>query len=79
LTTGNQLVSDIPADWLDNFNQADNMLEFYNNPPNDYHQKQDQLTYSGARIEVPLNTDLKTLTPDKTKLGLKTGRTLFEQ
>ncbi|HEL8282061.1 TPA: MucBP domain-containing protein, partial [Listeria monocytogenes] len=79
LTTGNQLVSDIPADWLDNFNQADNMLEFYNNPPNDYHQKQDQLTYSGARIEVPLNTDLKTLTPDKTKLGLKSGRTLFEQ
>lgn len=79
LTTGNQLVSDIPADWLDNFNQADNILEFYNNPPNDYHQKQDQLTYSGARIEVPLNTDLKTLTPDKTKLGLKTGRTLFEQ
>ncbi|EAF5781431.1 LPXTG cell wall anchor domain-containing protein [Listeria monocytogenes] len=79
LTTGNQLVSDIPADWLDNFNQADNMLEFYNNPPNDYHQKQDQLTYSGARIEVPLNTDLKTLTPDKTKLGLKSDRTLFEQ
>ncbi|HAA5707673.1 TPA_asm: cell surface protein [Listeria monocytogenes] len=79
LTTGNQLVSDIPADWLDNFNQADNMLEFYNNPPNDYHQKQDQLTYSGARIEVPLNIDLKTLTPDKTKLGLKSGRTLFEQ
>ncbi|EAD3580204.1 TPA: MucBP domain-containing protein [Listeria monocytogenes] len=79
LTTGNQLVSDIPADWLDNFNQADNMLEFYNNPPNDYHQKQDQLTYSGARIEVPLNTDLKTLTPDKTKLDLKSGRTLFEQ
>ncbi|CBY75429.1 TPA: MucBP domain-containing protein [Listeria monocytogenes] len=79
LTTGNQLVSDIPADWLDNFNQADNMLEFYNNPPNDYHQKQDQLTYSGARIEVPLNTDLKILTPDKTKLGLKSGRTLFEQ
>ncbi|MEY6579383.1 MucBP domain-containing protein [Listeria monocytogenes] len=79
LTTGNQLVSDIPADWLDNFNQADNMLEFYNNPPNNYHQKQDQLTYSGARIEVPLNTDLKTLTPDKTKLGLKSGRTLFEQ
>lgn len=79
LTKGNQLVSDIPADWLDNFNQADNMLEFYNNPPNDYHQKQDQLTYSGARIEVPLNTDLKTLTPDKTKLGLKSGRTLFEQ
>ncbi|EAF8540565.1 LPXTG cell wall anchor domain-containing protein [Listeria monocytogenes] len=79
LTTGNQLVSDIPADWLDNFNQADNMLEFYNNPPNDYHQKQDQLTYSGARIEVPLNTNLKTLTPDKTKLGLKSGRTLFEQ
>ncbi|EAK9421190.1 LPXTG cell wall anchor domain-containing protein [Listeria monocytogenes] len=79
LTTGNQLVSDIPADWLDNFNQADNMLEFYSNPPNDYHQKQDQLTYSGARLEVPLNTDLKTLTPDKTKLGLKSGRTLFEQ
>ncbi|ELO8893663.1 MucBP domain-containing protein [Listeria monocytogenes] len=79
LTTGNQLVSDIPADWLDNFNQADNMLEFYNNPPNDYHQKQDQLTYSGARLEVPLNTDLKTLTPDKTKLGLKSGRKLFEQ
>lgn len=79
LTTGNQLVSDIPADWLDDFNQADNMLEFYNNPPNDYHQKQDQLTYSGARLEVPLNTDLKTLTPDKTKLGLKSGRTLFEQ
>ncbi|HDU7437463.1 MucBP domain-containing protein [Listeria monocytogenes] len=79
LTTGNQLVSDIPADWLDNFNQADNMLEFYNNPPNDYHQKQDQLTYTGARLEVPLNTDLKTLTPDKTKLGLKSGRTLFEQ
>lgn len=79
LTTGNQLVSDIPADWSDNFNQADNMLEFYNNPPNDYHQKQDQLTYTGARLEVPLNTDLKTLTPDKTKLGLKSGRTLFEQ
>ncbi|TYU20008.1 MucBP domain-containing protein [Listeria monocytogenes] len=79
LTTGNQLVSDIPADWLDDFNQADNMLEFYNNPPNDYHQKQDQLTYSGARLEVPLNTDLKTLTPDKTKLGLKSGRKLFEQ
>ncbi|EAF8305528.1 LPXTG cell wall anchor domain-containing protein [Listeria monocytogenes] len=79
LTTGNQLVSDIPADWLDNFNQADNMLEFYNNPPNDYHQKQDQLTYTGARLEVPLNTDLKTLTPDKTKLGLKSGRKLFEQ
>ncbi|HBZ6417741.1 TPA: MucBP domain-containing protein [Listeria monocytogenes] len=79
LTTGNQLVSDIPADWLDDFNQADNMLEFYNNPPNDYHQKQDQLTYTGARLEVPLNTDLKTLTPDKTKLGLKSGRTLFEQ
>ncbi len=79
LTTGNQLVSDIPADWLDDFNQADNMLEFYNNPPNDYHQKQDQITYTGARLEVPLNTDLKTLTPDKTKLGLKSGRTLFEQ
>ncbi|ELP1220149.1 MucBP domain-containing protein [Listeria monocytogenes] len=79
LTTGNQLVSDIPADWLDDFNQADNMLEFYNNPPNDFHQKQDQLTYTGARLEVPLNTDLKTLTPDKTKLGLKSGRTLFEQ
>uniref|UniRef100_UPI0034A20953 MucBP domain-containing protein n=1 Tax=Listeria monocytogenes TaxID=1639 RepID=UPI0034A20953 len=26
-----------------------------------------------------INTDLKTVTPDKTKLGLKSGRTLFEQ
>ncbi|MBC8932651.1 peptidoglycan-binding protein, partial [Escherichia coli] len=52
---------------------------FYDNPTIDYLQKQDQLTYTGGTIEVPLNTDFKQLTPDKTKLGLKSGRTLFEQ
>lgn len=34
--------------------------------------------YSGVRIEVLLNIDLKILIFDKIKLGLKLGRMLFE-
>ncbi|EKT6042406.1 MucBP domain-containing protein [Listeria monocytogenes] len=79
LTTGNQLVSDIPANYLDNFNNGGNMLEFYNNPPGDYHQHQDQLVYKGGTIEVPLNTDFNQLTPDKSQLGLQSGIALFPQ
>ncbi|EAF7771953.1 peptidoglycan-binding protein, partial [Listeria monocytogenes] len=78
-TTGNQITSDIPANYLDDFNNGGNMLEYYNNPPSDYHQKQDQLTYTGGTIEVPLNTDFKQLTPDKTNLGLKSNIPLFSQ
>ncbi|EOU3550051.1 leucine-rich repeat domain-containing protein, partial [Listeria monocytogenes] len=35
-TTGNQITSDIPANYLDDFNNGGNMLEYYNNPPSDY-------------------------------------------
>ncbi|EKZ4355962.1 Internalin-J [Listeria monocytogenes] len=76
---GNQIASDIPANYLDNFNSGGNMLEFYDNPTIDYLQKQDQLTYTGGTIEVPLNTDFKQLTPDKTNLGLKSNIPLFSQ
>ncbi|EAE8346332.1 LPXTG cell wall anchor domain-containing protein [Listeria monocytogenes] len=79
-TTGNQITSDIPAGYLDNYNNGGNMLEYYNNPPSDpYHQKQDQLTYTGGTITVPLNTNFNQVTPDKTKLGLKSGTALFPQ
>ncbi|EAE8347318.1 LPXTG cell wall anchor domain-containing protein [Listeria monocytogenes] len=77
-TTGNQITSNVPADYLDAYNNGENMLEFYNMTIASQ-QKQDQLTYTGPIIEVPLNTDFRQLTPDKTKLGLKSNKPLFEQ
>lgn len=75
-TTGNQIVTDIPANYASQFNNGDNLLEFYDNN----YQKQDQLTTtSGYTIDVPVGTDFNQLTPDKTKLALTSGRTLLAQ
>ncbi|MBC6298056.1 hypothetical protein HCJ45_13150, partial [Listeria sp. FSL L7-1517] len=78
-TSENQLVSNIPQNYLDDFNNKNNMLEFYNFPPEDFRQHQDQLVYKGEAIEVPLNTDFNLLTPDKANLGLKSNKALFAQ
>ncbi|MBM5696329.1 peptidoglycan-binding protein, partial [Listeria seeligeri] len=77
LTAGNQITSDVPANYLDNFNAGGNLLEFYDNPPTSYYQQQDQLIYKGERMVVPLNTNFNQLTPDKTQLGLQSGNALF--
>ncbi|EJU4176730.1 MucBP domain-containing protein [Listeria monocytogenes] len=75
-STGNQIVTDIPANYVSNFNNGQNMLEFYDGQ----FQKQDQLTTTpGYTIDVPVGTDFNQLTPDKTKLALKSGRTLLAQ
>ncbi|HAC3736680.1 TPA_asm: hypothetical protein GZO29_12705 [Listeria monocytogenes] len=75
-TTGNQIVTDIPANYVSNFNNGQNMLEFYDGQ----FQKQDQLTTTpGYTIDVPVGTDFNQLTPDKTKLALTSGRTLLAQ
>ncbi|EIZ2690314.1 TPA_asm: hypothetical protein GYV29_12295, partial [Listeria monocytogenes] len=75
-TTGNQIVTDIPANYVSQFNNGQNMLEFYDNN----YQKQDQLTTTpGYTIDVPVGTDFNQLTPDKTKLALTSGRTLLAQ
>ncbi|HDU3421510.1 TPA: MucBP domain-containing protein [Listeria monocytogenes] len=75
-TTGNQIVTDIPANYVSNFNNGQNMLEFYDGQ----FQKQDQLTTTPVyTIDVPVGTDFNQLTPDKTKLALTSGRTLLAQ
>ncbi|EAA0236076.1 MucBP domain-containing protein [Listeria monocytogenes] len=75
-STGNQIVTDIPANYVSNFNNGQNMLEFYDGQ----FQKQDQLTTTpGYTIDVPVGTDFNQLTPDKTKLALTSGRTLLAQ
>ncbi|EMO0988248.1 MucBP domain-containing protein [Listeria monocytogenes] len=75
-TTGNQIVTDIPANYVSQFNNGQNMLEFYDGQ----FQKQDQLTTTpGYTIDVPVGTDFNQLTPDKTKLALTSGRTLLAQ
>ncbi|HBM3716973.1 MucBP domain-containing protein [Listeria innocua] len=71
-TEGNQITSDVPVDYLDNYNNGGNMLENYN-----YRQKQDQLVYKGDPIVVPYKTDFKQLTPDKSKLGLASNNALY--
>ncbi|WP_228463313.1 leucine-rich repeat domain-containing protein, partial [Listeria seeligeri] len=71
-TEGNQITSDVPVDYLDNYNNGGNMLENYN-----YRQKQDQLVYNGDPIVVPYKTDFKQLTPDKSKLGLASNNALY--
>ncbi|WP_311774934.1 MucBP domain-containing protein [Listeria seeligeri] len=76
-TTGNQITSDVPANYFDDFNAGGNLLEFYDNPPTSYYQQQDQLIYKGNRIVIPLNTNFNQLTPDKTELGLQSGKALF--
>ncbi|EAD2137521.1 LPXTG cell wall anchor domain-containing protein [Listeria monocytogenes] len=70
---GNQITSDIPADYLDNYNNGGNMLEHYS-----YRQGQDQLVYNGEPITVPFNTDFKQLSPDESKLGLASNKALFD-
>ncbi|MBC1549282.1 LPXTG cell wall anchor domain-containing protein [Listeria sp. FSL L7-1434] len=70
---GNQITTDIPAGYLDDFNNGGNMLEHY-----DYRQGQDQLVYNGEPITVPYKTDFNQLTPDKSQLGLASGKALFD-
>ncbi|MBC1484167.1 LPXTG cell wall anchor domain-containing protein [Listeria sp. FSL L7-1558] len=72
-TARNQITSDIPAGYLYGIAYGGNMLEFYNLSP----IKQDQLIYTGNSIVVPLNTNFNQLTPDKTELGLQSGKALF--
>ncbi|EED2629611.1 LPXTG cell wall anchor domain-containing protein [Listeria monocytogenes] len=71
---GNQITTDIPADYLDNYNNGGNMLEHYS-----YRQGQDQLVYNGEPITVPFNTDFKQLQPDESKLGLASNKALFTE
>ncbi|EAC6401387.1 hypothetical protein EMJ07_12625 [Listeria monocytogenes] len=76
MAAGNQIVTNIPANYISQFNNGDNLLEFYDNN----YQKQDQLTTTpGYTIDVPVGTDFNQLTPDKTKLALTSGRTLLAQ
>ncbi|EBF5160467.1 TPA: hypothetical protein IP915_000109 [Listeria monocytogenes] len=76
MAAGNQIVTNIPANYVSQFNNGDNLLEFYDNN----YQKQDQLTTTpGYTIDVPVGTDFNQLTPDKTKLALTSGRTLLAQ
>ncbi|MBC1517147.1 MucBP domain-containing protein, partial [Listeria immobilis] len=72
-TARNQITSDIPAGYLYGIDYGGNMLEFYNLSP----IKQDQLIYTGNSIVVPLNTNFNQLKPDKTQLGLQSGKALF--
>lgn len=73
IMSGNQITTDIPPGYLDDFNNGGNMLEHY-----DYRQGQDQLVYNGEPITVPYKTDFNQLTPDKSQLGLASGKTLFD-
>lgn len=76
MAAGNQIVTNIPANYVSQFNNGNNLLEFYDNN----YQKQDQLTTTpGYTIDVPVGTDFNQLTPDKTKLALTSGRTLLAQ
>lgn len=76
MVAGNQIVTNIPANYVSQFNNGNNLLEFYDNN----YQKQDQLTTTpGYTIDVPVGTDFNQLTPDKTKLALTSGRTLLAQ
>ncbi|EJS2841888.1 MucBP domain-containing protein [Listeria monocytogenes] len=76
MAAGNQIVTNIPANYVSQFNNGDNLLEFYDNN----YQKQDQLTTTpGYTIDVPVGTDFNQLTPDITKLALTSGRTLLAQ
>ncbi|WP_219619743.1 MucBP domain-containing protein [Carnobacterium maltaromaticum] len=76
MVSGNQIVTNIPANYVSQFNNGDNMLEFYDNQ----FQKQDQLTTTaGYTLDVPVGTDFSQLTIDKTSLELKSGRTLLPQ
>lgn len=76
MAAGNQIVTNIPANYISQFNNGNNLLEFYDNN----YQKQDQLTTTpGYTIDVPVGTDFNQLTPDKTKLALTSGRTLLAQ
>ncbi|EAG6957996.1 MucBP domain-containing protein [Listeria monocytogenes] len=76
MAAGNQIVTNIPANYISQFNNGDNLLEFYDNN----YQKQDQLTTTpGYTIDVPVGTDFNQLTPDKTKFALTSGRTLLAQ
>ncbi|EAC3991340.1 TPA_asm: hypothetical protein GZJ27_13490 [Listeria monocytogenes] len=76
MAAGNQIVTNIPANYISQFNNGDNLLEFYDNN----YQKQDQLTTTpGYTIDVPVGTDFNQLTPDKTKLALTSGRTILAQ
>lgn len=76
MAAGNQIVTNIPANYISQFNNGNNLLEFYDNN----YQKQDQLTTTpGYTIDVPVGTDFNQLTPDKTKLALTSGRTILAQ
>ncbi|EAF6328481.1 hypothetical protein AS063_14535 [Listeria monocytogenes] len=76
MAAGNQIVTNIPANYVSQFNNGNNLLEFYDNN----YQKQDQLTTTpGYTIDVPVGTDFNQLTPDITKLALTSGRTLLAQ
>ncbi|HAA6296432.1 TPA_asm: hypothetical protein GGB46_14880 [Listeria monocytogenes] len=73
---GNQIVTNIPANYASQFSNGNNMLEFYDGQ----FQKQDQLTTTaGYTLDVPVGTDFSQLTVDKTTLELKSGRTLLPQ
>ncbi|EKP0389365.1 MucBP domain-containing protein [Listeria innocua] len=70
----NQITSHIPPG-ASAFNNGNNMAEFYDGQ----FQKQDQLTTTdGYTLDVTVGTDFSQLTPDKTKLELKSGRALFD-
>ncbi|WP_162921744.1 MucBP domain-containing protein [Listeria costaricensis] len=73
LTQDNQLVSDVPAVNLDDFNQGNNLLEHATTS----YQQQDQLIYTGDPITVKVGDNFNQMTPDKASLGLRSGRDLF--
>ncbi|WP_239257174.1 MucBP domain-containing protein [Listeria ilorinensis] len=73
ITTNNQIVSDVPSSYLDSYNEGNNLLE---HAPTS-HQTQDQLVYKGGTLRVSVGTDFSQLVPDKSDLGLRSGRTLF--
>lgn len=76
MIAGNQVVTNVPANYMSQYNNGENMLEYYDNQS----QKQDQLTtISGYTLNVPVGTDFNQLTPDKTNLELASGKTLFPQ
>lgn len=76
MIAGNQVVTNVPANYMSQYNNGENMLEYYDNQ----YQKQDQLTtISGYTLNVPVGTDFNQLTPDKTNLELASGKTLFPQ
>ncbi|WP_099225353.1 MucBP domain-containing protein [Listeria costaricensis] len=71
--TDNQIVSDVPSSYMDSYNEGNNLLEHAEAG----HQTQDQLVYNGDTLTVSVGTDFSKLVPDKSDLGLESGRELF--